>query len=140
MTQELIWIHEDALRESHPVNEGLNLSEDGFFVWDAEYLKAMNYGYKRLVFIYETLCELGVPIYEGNTESVALALISARGATTLRTAYTPNPALQDIASSLAQSTSVVTFEDTPFVTLERPLKLKRFFGYWKKAKPILLRE
>ena len=140
MTDTLIWLHEDALRENHPAHEGLNLNEDGFFVWDAEYLAAMNYGFKRLVFVYETLCELGVPIYEGDTESVALALMRARGATTLRTAYSPNPALKDIASSLGQFTSIVTFEDTSFVTLERPLKLKRFFGYWKKAKPILLRE
>ena len=140
MTQTIIWIHEDALRESHPVYEGFDIKEHGFYVWDAQYLKEMNYGFQRLVFIYETLCELGVSIYQGSTESVAMSLANSRNATTLRMASSPSPALQDISSRLAEHLCVVTVEDEPFVVLDDPPKLKRFFGYWKIAKPILLRE
>ena len=100
----------------------------------------MDYGFQRLVFIYETLCELGVTIYHGNIEKVAVELARLRSAEHIRTAFSPNPVIQAVTKELAQTVSVVTIGDEPFVTLKRPIKLKRFFSYWKKARPVLLRE
>ncbi len=140
MRESIVWIHEDALRSNHPAYQGLDLQVHGFFVWDEAYLRKANYGMKRLVFIYETLCEMGVPIYRGDTEEVVTALIHKNQAQRLFVANTPNPELLHLIEVLSNHVSVVTTDDEPFVSFDREPKLKRFFGYWKKAKPILLRE
>ena len=140
MNENLIWIHEDALREDHPAYEGLSLSACGFFVWDESYLRKVNYGMKRLIFIYETLCELGIPIYRGDIEEVVSSLMNEHQAKHLLVADTPNPELLHIINNLSDTCRVRVTGDEEFVTFEREPKLKRFFGYWKKAKPVLLRQ
>ena len=140
MTDSIVWVHEDALRSNHPAYHGLDLPDHGFFVWDEAYLRKVNYGMQRLVFIYETLCELGVPIYRGDTQEVITALMKKNKAQRLLVANTPNPELLHLMENLSKELTVVPTDDEPFVSFEREPKLKRFFGYWKKAKPILLRE
>ena len=140
MTQSIIWVHEDAMGKPHPLYTGIKIETDAFYVWDEDHLREMDYGFQRLVFIYETLCELGVTIYHGNIEKVAVELARLRSAEHIRTAFSPNPVIQAVTKELAQTVSVVTIGDEPFVTLKRPIKLKRFFSYWKKARPVLLRE
>ena len=140
MTQHLIWLHEDALRASHPVLEHYNRETDAIYIWDDAYLQTMNYGFQRLVFIYETLTELGIPVYRGKTADVLIEMAKLRHVEEIRMANTPNPALLKIRDELAKDIPVVTVSDHEFVTFDRPPKLKRFFGYWKAAAPQLLRE
>ena len=140
MTQHLIWLHEDALRASHPVLENYNRETDAVYIWDDAYLKKMNYGFQRLVFIYETLTELGIPVYRGNTADVLMELAKNRRVEDIRMANTPNPELLIIRDELSHKIPIITVSDHEFVTFERPPKLKRFFGYWKAAAPQLLRE
>ena len=66
MTQ-LVWLHEDALNAKHPVLHSTSNADLVCFVWDDEYLSAMEYGFQRLVFIYETLCEMGINVIRGDT-------------------------------------------------------------------------
>ena len=138
--QTLIWVHEDALRKDHPAYRDCDLSQSAYFIWDDAYLEKMNYGLKRLIFIYETVCHLGIQVYRGDTQSVLKELAASTGAECLRLAATPNPDLNQIAENLAQSLTVHIEPDDAFVSLEREPSLKRFFGYWKKARPVLMHE
>ena len=74
MTQHLIWLHEDALRASHPVLENFSREADAVYIWDDAYLQKMNYSFQRLVFIYETLTELSIPVYRGKTADVLIEM------------------------------------------------------------------
>ena len=136
----ILWVHEDALRSNHPAYSGFDLATAGCFVWDDAYLQKMNYGRKRLVFIYETVCELNIPIYRGDTVSILKELAQNQGADEVRMAETPNPELNKVARDLSEVMKVHVESDESFVALEREPSLKRFFGYWKKARPILLSE
>ena len=140
MTRALIWVHEDALRATHPVFDNFNFKTDAVYIWDDAYLQKMNYGFQRLVFIYETLTELGVPVYRGNTADVLIELARLHHVEDIRMANTPNPELLKIRDELSKDIPIITVSDHEFVTFDRPPKLKRFFGYWKAAAPQLLRE
>ena len=140
MSSTLLWFHEDALNLEHPVAHGYDVGEHGVFIWDPAYLQAMNYGFQRLVFIYETVCELGIPIFAGDTLEVLTELARIRGASFVRAPATPNPDLMRLVQDIPPTLPIEWVEDQPFVSLDRPPKLKRFFGYWKKARPLLLRE
>ena len=122
----LFWIHEDTL----------NLPEDveGFFIWDADYLQDMDYGFKKLVFIYETLCEMGVEIYQGSIPETAPKVMTEHEADRLYIYKTPNPLLQQKIDDVSDKIPVQIIEPTPFVRLDKDADLKRFFRYWNKAK------
>ena len=55
MRNSLIWIHEDALRITHPVFKLAPNGTEALFVWDNPYFQKLDYSLKRLVFIYESL-------------------------------------------------------------------------------------
>jgi hypothetical protein len=127
----LIWLHEDCLRATHNV---LAHAPDtkAVFIWDDAYMNAMHYGLKRRVFIYESLCELPVDIYAGDTQT----LLAGFGAQEIITGKTPNPALKEIMNGLhaQDGVKVTTLADAPFVQMDSPPDLRRFFKYWNKAK------
>lgn len=123
---KLFWLHEDTL--------SLPDDGDGFFIWDDDYLQKIDYGFKKLVFIYETLCEMGIEVYKGPIVETALKVMKDRGADTLHVYRTPNPRLQDMIDKLSDKTSVDVIKPTPFVVLDEDPDLKRFFRYWNKAK------
>lgn len=129
----LIWLHEDALRADHPLfNE--RADAPACFIWDDAYMTAMHYGLKRRVFIYETLLELPVDIYAGDTQTSLRALLDTHKADCLVTGKTPNPRLKDICTALRGDVAVRTIADTPFVQMDAPQELRRFFKYWNKAR------
>ena len=139
MNDALIWIHEDALGALHPLSQGRDLTRESCFIWDESYLQAMGYGLHRLVFIYETLVELGVPIYRGDTTTTLVALARERGLERIHVAWSPNPRLQALTETLETRIEVERIFDVPFVDLPHPPKLRRFFAYWKSAKKRLLK-
>jgi hypothetical protein len=132
----LIWLHEDALRADHPVFLAAGGSAPSVFVWDEAYWRECGYSFKRLVFLYETLCELPCAIYRGPMRQTLLDLIAKHGALALFVPETPNPALQEVIAALAGHTSVTIVPDEPFVLLKKEPRLSRFFNYWKSAEKL----
>ena len=138
MTTPLIWLHEDALSATHPAAQGVELSRLGCFVWDEAHLRQMGYGHHRLIFIYETLCALEVPIYRGDTVETLTHLAAKLGADHVRTPWTPNPDLQRTMEALEGVLPVERIFEVPLVELPKPPKLRRFFAYWKSARKVLM--
>ena len=130
---DLVWLHEDALRVSHPVFDQAAPGSAAVFVWDDAYLQQMDYGFKRLVFIYETLSELSLSIVRGDRDECLSQLARQHGGRILVPA-TPNPLLQNTMQQLGREFDVVVVVDQPFVTLPRDPDLRRFFRYWNKAR------
>ena len=129
MTQ-LIWLHEDHLS----IAENAKNETYAFFVWDDLYLKKMNYGFKRLVFIYETLCEMDVDIYRGSTIDVIDQIRKKYSTDTIGVYETPNPDLQRFIVEMKERCHVEIIKPQAFVKLDEQPDLKRFFRYWNKAK------
>jgi hypothetical protein len=130
----LIWLHEDCLRDGHNLFAQApdSANRRAVFIWDDAHMTAMHYGLNRRVFIYETLCQLPVEIYVGDTVETLTQL--ADGAQTIITGKTPNPALKHIMQTLRQNRTVSAIADAPFVQMDSPPDLRRFFKYWNKAK------
>ena len=139
MTPRLHWLHEDALNAEHPAVSGLRGADRVCFVWDDEYLNAMDYSFQRLVFIYETLCELPVEIHRGETVGVLLQKAQEMGADILCVPASPNPKIQATIEALRHHLQVEVVDEEPFVEFRRPPSLRRFFAYWKSAKAQLMR-
>ena len=130
---ELIWLHEDMLRADHPVFAAAP-DAPACFMWDDAYMAAQGYGLKRRVFIYESLLELPVEIYQADTLQGLRDLAAQHGADTIVTGKTPNPAIKSLCEDLRDGLSVTTLADTAFVQMDNVPELKRFFKYWNKAK------
>ncbi len=131
---KLLWLNEDALRDTHPVFEAVSADTHAIFIWDEAYFKKMDYGFKKLVFIYETLCELPVEIIQGES----IAVITALKPSEIIVPYTPNPHLKHVFNRLSDSYEVNIMKDAPFTEVKKLLEWKRFFAYWKKVEKQLL--
>lgn len=127
---QLIWVHEDMLRDDHPAF-AVAPHAAALYVWDDAYMEEMSYGLKRRVFIYETLCEMAVDIVVGDTLEVLRAQL---GYDEIVTGKTPNPALKARMDALRATIKVSTQADHAFARLDTPSDLRRFFKYWNKAK------
>ncbi len=134
----LIWLHEDALRYDHPVFDKAGENSHTCYIWDADYLQSMDYGFKRLCFIYEAVCDLPVTIYSGNTVDVLGKLVSVKQATQLLVPTTPNPRLGSIITKLSEKMQVHTVEDIAFVKTKSNADIRRFFRYWNKTKKLAM--
>ena len=129
MNAHLIWLHEEALRLSHPVFKAVPNGTKAIYVWDDVYFHESNYSLKRLIFIYETLCELPIDIIRGNT----LDVIRELAPPTLYIPATNNPLIVNIIASLEPTISLKIVEDEAFVVIKKPSEFRRFFQYWNKA-------
>ncbi|MDA8544917.1 hypothetical protein N9Y14_01565 [Alphaproteobacteria bacterium] len=133
---QLIWLHEDCLRATHRLFTQAASADAArpVFIWDDVYMSAMHYGLKRRVFIYESLCELQLDIYVGDTIDTLKVLQSQLGVDEIITGKTPNPALKAVMQNLRASAKLSAIADAPFVQMDSPPDLRRFFKYWNKAK------
>ena len=131
---DLIWLHEDCLRATHPLFNIANTQAEACFIWDDAYFAAMHYGLKRRVFIYETLLELPVDIVPARLVDGLLAVARQSGATRIVTGKTANPLLRAACDELRGEIPVTAIADRPFVQIDAQPELKRFFKYWNKAK------
>ena len=133
----MVWLHEDALGRDHPVFAAAGPGCDAFFVWDEAYLRDMDYGFKRLVFIYETLVDLPLTVLRGDTRQCLSHLAGERGGR-IFVPDTPNPHLRRIIEDLQRDFCVDVVAAPPFVELPREPDLKRFFRYWNRARKYAL--
>jgi hypothetical protein len=99
-------------------------------------MTARGYGLKRRVFLYETLLELPVDIYAGDTLETLQTLATASQASQVFAGATPNPRLNAILDALPDTLKVTRVADEAFVDLPEPENLRRFFKYWNKAKKL----
>ena len=130
---DLVWLHEDALRADHPVFRSAGDEVRCVFVWDEDYLKQMDYGFKRLLFIYETLLELGCDILRGNLRDCLIQQARQSGGRLLIPA-TPNPVLGEVIQQLEADIDIEVVADTAFVVIAKEPDLARFFRYWNTAR------
>jgi len=128
MNKALIWLHEDALRMSHPIFTLAPKSADVIFIWDNAYFKKMDYSLKRLVFIYESVAEMQIKMLAGDT----LTILRQHQSAEIFIPGSLNIFVRDIMAVLAQSKTVITHDDDRFVKYQPHKQLKRFFQYWKK--------
>lgn len=139
---DLIWLNEDALRHTHPVFTRAGPDTKAVYVWDRGYFEACHIGLKRQLFIYETLVELGVELFEGKPEAVLASLAVANNVDRILVPASPNPeVMRRVAElrSVLPDVSVETVEDLPFVTPAREPDLGRFFRYWNKVRKSAMR-
>lgn len=129
MTHTLIWLHEEALRVTHPVFKAAPEATRAVFIWDDHYLQKLDYSLKRLVFIYETLCGLPVDIIRGDTLSSVKELAPTR----LFIPGSDKPHIVSMTNVLKTITNVEIIKDEEFAQLRAPRELKRFFKYWSLA-------
>jgi hypothetical protein len=129
MSMPLIWLHEEALRASHPVFKAAPADTRAVYVWDDGYFRQANYSLKRLIFIYEALCGLPINIAHGNT----LDVLRQFSPSVLYIPATNNPMITEIMCRLNGITALAVIEDEPFTVISPPRDLRRFFHYWKKA-------
>ena len=129
MSQPLIVLHDEALRMTHPVFQAAPAAAKAIYVWDDAYFRNANYSLKRLVFIYETLCELPVDIISGRTAEV----VREFSPSALYVPATNNPLIAETMRDLVAIAPLKTIEDEAFVVFKKPVQFRRFFQYWNKA-------
>ena len=143
---DLVWLHEGALRLTHPVFAAGGPDAATIFIWDRDRLAASHVGIKRQLFIYETLAEMSesrsLDIHEGRAEEVLPRLAAQVGAGRVLVPSSPDPALRAEIGAIRRAVpdlEIVEIEETPFVTLANTPDLGRFFRYWNKARKSALR-
>ena len=121
---DLVWLHEGALRLTHPVFAAGGPDAATIFIWDRDRLAASHVGIKRQLFIYETLAEMSesrsLDIHEGRAEEVLPRLAAQAGAGRVLVPSSPDPALRAEIGAIrraAPDLEIVEIEETPFVTL-----------------------
>lgn len=100
----------------------------------------MDYGFNRLVFIYETLCELAVTIYKDETIATLRELAVEISADRIYLPETPNPMLLDFVAQFEPRFEIELVSDTPFVTISKPPDTRRFFRYWNKVRALAMQK
>lgn len=134
MNNSLIWLHEDALRLSHPIFTHAPANCEVIFIWDDSYLQKANYSLKRLVFLYETLCELPLIMLRGGTFDI----LSCHAATQLYIPESPNPWINLVCKQLTPTKEVTRIGDEPFVRVKSQKDARRFHQYWNKVETLAL--
>ncbi len=129
MNPALICLHEDALRITHPIFNVAPIGTKAVYVWDDEYLRRANYSLKRLIFMYETLCDLPVDVIRGDTRSIVVAMTPAM----LYVPATNNPSILSIFAGIAPAIPLNVVDDEIFAVMEKTSEARRFFQYWSKV-------
>jgi len=128
MAKVIIWIHDKAL--NHLFLQALDDHTRAVFVWDNQYFQDRSYSLKRLVFIYETLCQMPVDVIKGDTLEVMRSLAPNE----VRTWFTADTKIKEIARLLSKNCNVEVIKPQPFAQISEAYEFARFFKYWNKAK------
>lgn len=129
MKNPIILLHEEALRVTHPIFKVVPEGTKAIYIWDDTHFARANFSLKRLVFIFETLCELPIEIIQGRTLSVIRELAPS----TLIVPATNNPLITSTIETLQTIVSVQIVSDNKFAVIKNPSNFRSFFQYWKKV-------
>jgi deoxyribodipyrimidine photo-lyase len=151
----VVWVHGEALG---PANPALRAAPDrpAVFVFDTELIGGGTattapaagpdqaprpLSRKRLGFLAECLQELPVTVRRGDVAEQVIAFAAEHGADGVVTSRAVDPRFERLRRRIAGRLPVVVLEPEPFVELEdsaeRPLDLRRFSRYWRRAAPKL---
>ncbi len=130
MTKQIIWLHDKALSQNHPVFDNMCEDTKAIYIWDEEFFKKRSYSLKRLVFIYETLCQFEVEIIKGDTLEVLKSFNPKR----ILIPFTVDTQIQKVINQLSKVFIVEIIEEKPFVNIGSDYESNRFFKYWNEAK------
>ena len=136
MNEPLIWLHEEALRATHPVFTAAPQGTRAVFIWDDRYLQQLDYSLKRLIFIYETLCELPVDIIRGDT----IAVLKELSPSLIFAPASRKTHLVTLSDHVRLVTQLEIIEDDMFVSIPEKTDFKRFFKYWNLAQKTALQK
>jgi deoxyribodipyrimidine photo-lyase len=123
----VVWLHEDGLR----LDDCADLP--ALFVFDDRLMRDLGYGLKRIVFIYETLLEMGVIIRRGDTALEVRRFAAEHHAETLRLRPTVCPKRRAIIAELGRHLTIEELPEPSFVNAPGRLDLQRFSRYWRRV-------
>jgi hypothetical protein len=121
MVDRIWWVHEKALFMPEQKLRCVH-------VWDDAYYQSRGYSLKRLVFIYETLCQMPVEIIFGDTQQVLIGLQKP-----IETPCTADSQILALARAVSQHTTVHWVSMPEFVHVDASIEFPRFYRYWKQA-------
>lgn len=127
MTKTLFWFHDKAL--SHAALSAISSDSRAIYIWDDTYFKTRGYSLKRLVFIYETLCEMDIEIIKGDTQKVLRTLAPDR----VKTFQTADSVINQMIIKIQNDIDVDIVHHPAFVKNLDMSDHRRFFKYWNKA-------
>ena len=127
----LIWLHEDMLRTEHLVFEIAGSNPHSFFVWDEKRFVDAGINFKRLVFIYQTLINLPVTIYRGDTRDVVNKLSYKFGVSEVFTPDANSVSLRRTFDKLQYIVDLNIVEDAKLFRYNDEVEYTRFFQFWR---------
>ena len=126
MADTVIWLHEKALGRTHPVMQDAhkitNKTTKIIHIWDDGYYRAQGYSLKRLVFIYETLCDLEIDIIHGDSLAVFRRLSPQK----IIVPYTVASGISALYHQLAGEFDCRLIKDVPFAQIAPEDKFRVF--------------
>lgn len=128
MTQSLVWIHEQSLSLAPHLKPQVNTQY--LHIWDDAYYQRKNYTLKRLVFIYESLCDANIPIIAGNT----LDIIHSMKPKKIYIPQTQDSVILQYSRTIAEYYPTELLHEVALCTPPEDLKTHRFFKYWNTIK------
>ena len=155
----VVWLHGEALGPANPalraapdrpavfvfdrelIGGGTATTADPMAIRDLEAGARRPLSRKRLGFLAECLLELPVTVRHGDVAEEVLAFAGEHGADGVLTSRAVDPRFEELRRRIADRLPVTVLEPEPFVELEdspeRPLDLRRFSRYWRRAAPRL---
>jgi len=124
MADHILWLHDKYLMKS--AIDDLRPLMRPVFIWDDAYFQSRGYTLKRLVFIYETLCDLDIEIFHGPTLDVLTSLAPK----SIQVFHSADTTVKALIAQMAQDLDIQVVHPAPFVKNFEMSEYRRFFKYW----------
>ena len=131
--KNLIWLHEKSLKYKSFWQDKLGEDYESIHIWDNDYYKKRNYSFQRLVFIYETLCDLEIDIVSGNI----ITTLQSININKLIIPLSIDTEITKICNLLVKEIDIKFIHDDKFVDIKEGTKFNKFFKYWSYAEKIV---
>jgi len=133
--QNFIWIHENAMSVNHPVFKAAGGNAHAFFIWDKGYFEQNAYSLKRLTFLYETLIDMPITVYAGDTATTLRHLCENQDDNSiLYVPETPDAYVLKVIDKIQLDISVQIIQDKPFIEVSDDVDMARFFRFWNRSR------
>ncbi len=126
----IYWLHDESLclpKDFDSANDAL------IFIWDGDYFAQQGWSLKRLVFIYETLCELPIEIWHGDTLETLSALMQSKQPSQLSVQEAIDPNLNQLINSVVKAIPMQLTQRIQWIDETKLKPCKRFYAYWQQV-------